>query len=189
MNESLPLFPCSFWPIIFWFVHISLTPPEGSNHSVVWQLRLYTHPRWLPHQCQTYTRCSTIIICCGCAYEWVLTMLQLLSSATSFGTHLPRIMDTSLGAKHSAVMCWWGYTHSRCPPHQCQTYESCFRMSSCCGCAYGWVLTMLLPLLLLTKRLEVFLKSGSLPGVRPQRNELVEAINPLNMAPTSIWNI
>jgi hypothetical protein len=117
MNESLPLFPCSFWPIIFWFVHISLTPPEGSNHSVVWQLRLYTHPRWLPHQCQTYTRCSTIIICCGCAYEWVLTMLQLLSSATSFGTHLPRIMDTSLGAKHSAVMCWWGYRPIQDDPH------------------------------------------------------------------------
>ena len=44
----------------------------------------------------------------------------------------------------------------------------------------------MLSLLLLTKRLEVFLKSGSLPGVQPQRSELVEAINPFNMAPTSL---
>ena len=40
----------------------------------------------------------------------------------------------------------------------------------------------MLSLLLLTKRLEV----GSLPGVQPQRSELVKDINLFNMAPTSI---
>ncbi len=43
--------------------------------------RLYTHPRWLPHQWQTQIWCVTTFICFGYAYGWVITTLPLLSSS------------------------------------------------------------------------------------------------------------
>ena len=59
-------------------------------------------------------------------------------------------------------------THSRWLPHQCQTHKMCFTTSVCYGCAYGWVLTTL-PLLALTKLLEVTYDSGCLGGLKEFR--------------------
>ncbi len=169
------------------FVPRSLIPPEGSYHSVlVWQLRLYTHPRWLPHQCQTCKRWFSTIICCGCAYEWVLTTLQLLSSATSFGyleLWIPlRGQDTVLWCVGEAI------DPFKMPPTPMSNIWKLFQKVKLL-----WMCIWMSPYhaipALVDQAFGGFPESGSLPGVRPQRSELVKAINLFNMAPTSLWNI
>ena len=93
-------------------------------------------------------------------------------------------------------------THSRWLPHQCQTHKMCFTTSVCYGCAYGWVLTTL-PLLALTKLLEVTYDSGCLGGLKefrlPPKDQtkesfVVEAIDtfkitlPLHQCQTSYYD-
>jgi hypothetical protein len=72
---SLPLLtrPC------FWKIARILVISWGANHIIVGWLRLWTHSRWLPHQCKTYVKCVTHFICCGCACGFVLTALPLCS--------------------------------------------------------------------------------------------------------------
>jgi hypothetical protein len=46
-----------FWKIrLFWLLVITW----GANRTIVWWLRLWTHPRWLPHQCQTHVKCISL---------------------------------------------------------------------------------------------------------------------------------
>ena len=75
------------------------------------------------------------------------------------GSYLSRNQFTSWEAHHS--MMWWLklQTHSsELPlPHQYQTHIRCFSTFKCCVCTYVSVL-MMLPLLLLTKLLEVNLE-------------------------------
>ena len=102
-------------------------------------------------------------ICCGCAFGCVLTILPPLSSAKvlEFYQEYWMLLGNKSQPQHYDVV---EALHSFI--WQCETYKKCLTSVICCGCAYGCVLTMILPLSL-TKRLGFYCWESML-GNKPQ---------------------
>ena len=47
--------PLLTW-LCFWKIARILVITQGANRTIVWWLRIWTHPRWLTHQCQTHAK-------------------------------------------------------------------------------------------------------------------------------------
>ncbi len=77
MNASLQHYSCSPSPSFCKSPSILGNSWATIDDKVRW-LRLWTQSRLIPHQYQTYARCLTNFIYSGCAYECILTSLQLL---------------------------------------------------------------------------------------------------------------
>ena len=112
----------------------------------------YTHPRWLSHHNETHTRWFTTFKYCGCAsHGWVLPHYHCSCWPSYWG-----YLKTGVFPKEQSTVCCcgWGYRPIKNGPpisHHSKTHVRlrCFITFKCCGCAHGWVLTMLpLPFLL-----------------------------------------
>ena len=173
---------------------IILVIARGANRSIVRWLRLWIHPRLLPHQCKTHVKCI---------------------SSCSFAVAVDAHVDMSL--QHCCCSCWpcfWkiarllasGY-HLRGKPHHSVVVEAMepsqmaptsmsntckvyfIIMDTCYGCACGCILTMLLLL-----AWPCFWKIARIlvchPRGKPQHySGLVEAMDPSQIAPTSTSNM
>ncbi len=89
------------------------------------------------------------------------------------------------GKLQQSAVTSWGYTHSSGIPYHYQTLLWCFTTFIWCGCVYVSVLTVLL-LLSSAKLLESFLEIWSMG--KPEHSVMVEAIDPFNWTPTSMWS-
>jgi len=151
----------------------------------------YAHPRWPPQHWNIYKRCSTTFICCGCAYEWVLTTLRLLTLGKFFGSNqiFHFRFPTGFKLQHCEVIEAIDPSE-RAPPHQCQTYKRCFTTIICCGFAY--YMNESLPSYGYSRQPCCFVTYSKLwipLGGQTQHYIIGEAISPFKMAPISMVNI
>ena len=124
---------CSCRPC-FCKLPIFLGTSRGANHSLAWWLRPKTHSSGLPRQCQTHIRCFIPFICYGCAYGWILFMLQLLllamllevNTILEFWIHLKR------GKPQSSAVVDSREPFKRSPTSN-QKHTSCHTTFICCG--------------------------------------------------------
>ena len=76
MGKTFLNYCCPLWPIFLKVpIHSGYLLRVRSHHSAV--VEAIDPFKILPHQDQTYLKCVTTVICCGCAYEWVLITLLL----------------------------------------------------------------------------------------------------------------
>ena len=111
--------------LFFW------VPPEGQ--TTAWHGG-WGHSSGLPRQCQTHIRCFIPFICYGCAYGWILFMLQLLllamllevNTILEFWIHLKR------GKPQSSAVVDSREPFKRSPTSN-QKHTSCHTTFICCG--------------------------------------------------------
>ena len=140
---------------------------QGANRSIVLWLKLWIHPRLLPHQCQTHVECisscsSAVAVdahvdmslqhcCCSC-WQW-FWKIRLLAS----GYHLR-------GKPHHSVVVEAMDPSQMAPTSMSNTCKVYFIiMYTCYGCTCGCILTTL-PLL----ALPCFWKIARILGCHPR---------------------
>jgi uncharacterized membrane protein YesL len=100
-------------------------------------LRLQSPTKCIPHPYHIYTKCFSILTCCGWACVCTLTLFQLFMWGWIFG---------KLGAwlRLSDVTRSWLRLQSpaNCIPHPYHIYTKCFSTLICCGWAYVCTLTL-----------------------------------------------
>jgi hypothetical protein len=106
--------------------------------AVSW-LRLQTPIDCIPHPYWMYTKCLSTLRCCGWAYAYGYTLIDVLH--VQVGVNFRENGEWS--RLYDVAVSWLRLqTPKDCIPHSCWMYTKCFGTLRCCGWAYGYVLTL-----------------------------------------------